>query len=178
MATILLDMDDTILDLKGPWLARYNELKGTDIKMSAWVGWDANAIGEGMYDILKEDGFFASLPPYEEAIEVIRRLNEKHEVVLLTASVFGPSMKDKGLWVQKHLPFIPEDNFMIARKKYLVRGDVLVDDGPHNISAFPGLTIAKRHGHNTNSNPDFWYDSMPELEMIINDLYGGYKVLG
>ena len=30
MAIILIDMDESILDLHGPWIARYNELYGTN----------------------------------------------------------------------------------------------------------------------------------------------------
>lgn len=177
MATILVDMDDTILDLKTPWISRYNEINGTNFTCDDMCEWDVTGkFGPTIYPILKEEGFFASLQPYEGAIEVLQRLNEKHEIIIVTASVTGYAMKEKGEWVERYLPFLHCDNFMVARKKYKIQGDVLFDDGPHNIAAFNGVTIAKRHPHNPHAAPDYWVDTMFEFEKIIEDLYGVYKL--
>lgn len=174
MARILIDMDDSIVDMKGPWIERYNQDHGTNYTGDDMEEWDiVEKFGPCMYDYLQEEGFFINLKPYPYAIGVLERLSWSHELIIVTSSVLGHSMKEKGEWCAKHLPFLPPENFIIAKKKYLVNGDVLYDDGPHNIEEFPGITIAMRHPHNKDSDPDYWVTSLLQLEEIIDDLYGG-----
>ena len=82
-------------------------------------------------------------------------------------------MEEKGEWVRDNLPFLSRDNFIIAKRKELVRGDVLFDDGPHNLGTYPGITIGMRHDYckcDPDCEPDFWVSSLLEFEQVVLEL--------
>lgn len=173
MATLLIDMDDTILPMIGPWVERYNEKFNTSFTIMDVTTWNiSEKFGEGIFDILEEEGFFANLVPYENAVEVLERLSKKHNVIIVTASVLGYSMKEKGEWVKKHLPFLKVDNFCIFKQKNLILGDLLFDDAPHNVEAFPGITVSLKGIHNTQAKPDHFVSDMLEFEQLVEKIYG------
>ncbi len=57
-----------------------------------------------------------------------------YEVYLVSSGSVG-SLCDKARWSAEHLPFMKDRLFLTDRKtpKGLIRGDVLIDDGPHNL---------------------------------------------
>lgn len=173
MATLLLDMDDTILDMRKAWIDLYNERFGTSHSVDEMSDWKvADKFGQKILDLLDEEGFFASLVPYPNAVEVIERLSKKHDVIIVTASVVGYSMKEKGEWVAKHLPFLKPDNFCIFKRKDMVRGDLLFDDAPHNVEDFPGITVCPKNNYTVKCNPDYFVADMLEFESLVERLFG------
>jgi 5'-nucleotidase len=90
-------------------------------------------------EINREPKFFYNLPAKEGAIEGIRKLSRFYDVVFVSAGEYY-SYEDKYHWIEKHLPFLPRPNLILTHRKDLVIGDVLVDDGPHNILTSPAKT--------------------------------------
>lgn len=155
-ARLLIDLDGTTVDMMKKWLDQYNKDYNDNLTVNDIKDWDTHKwvkkeCGKKIYHYLSRPGFFRDLEPYPHAIDVLGRLSKDFDVVIVTASPrIGHS--DKTLWVRNNLPFIPRRNIIFAHRKDLVRGDLLFDDSPDNLDAFPGITVALRHEYNKHVN--------------------------
>ncbi|WP_315905939.1 5' nucleotidase, NT5C type [Priestia koreensis] len=140
MTTLLIDMDSVICDLMTPWHKRYNEDFDDNLSVERLACWQSEKYvkqecGIKIYDYLDEPGLFRHLEPLPHAIEVLQRLHEKMEILIVTSSrTFAFTEKEQ--WVNEHLPFIGAKNIIFTHRKDKVYGDVLFDDAPHNLEAF------------------------------------------
>jgi 5'-nucleotidase len=147
--TVLIDLDSIIVDLWAEWCPRYNRRTGDTLTMEKITDWGVSAAKHrgALFGVLKDPGFFASLRPFPGALEGVKAISDLgHRVVIVTAGR-KYALHDKAEWVEKHLPWLDgETSLVLAWAKELVRGDVLFDDGPHNVEAYrkawPGASIA------------------------------------
>jgi 5'-nucleotidase len=154
---ILCDLDEITAQLLKKWLAKYNADHNDtlDINTVVWDGLKKQSkIGDKIYEYLHQPGFFADLEPVDGAIEALKEFKDDgHHVVILSAPSYpGSSAVDKLDWIHKHLPFIHKRDVMLGWHKFMMKGDVLIDDSPVNIKeyrkAWPDahiLTIAYNH---------------------------------
>ncbi len=150
MFTIAIDLDSTVYDLLRPWINWYNEKYGDSLQPSDVTIWDWHKLlkpecGTKIYSYLEKKGLFIELMPFPGASEAIRNVHDSG-----IRQVFATACDTKlGAWekmqaIERDFPFIGKAGLIVARDKSLVRADVLVDDGAHNIRAFQqtgGLTI-------------------------------------
>ncbi|WP_257347552.1 5' nucleotidase, NT5C type [Pseudalkalibacillus decolorationis] len=140
MKTLLIDMDSVICDLMTEWHRRYNRDYDDNLSIQDLKCWDSEnyvkkECGNKIYDYLDEPELFIKLDPLPNAIEVLRRLHENYEILIVTSSrTYAYTEKEK--WIEKHLPFIGKRNLIFTHRKEMVRGDILFDDAPHNLIAF------------------------------------------
>jgi 5'-nucleotidase len=83
--------------------------------------------------------FYTRLAPIPGAIEGVKLLMDRgHEVRIVTAVPVsaGISYHGKCQWIRDHMPFFDLKNFYAVHNKAEVMGDILLDDGPHNIEAW------------------------------------------
>lgn len=143
--TILQDMDSITVDLMGPWLDDYNSQvrrpASPVLKIEDIHSWDLHKLvpeGLDIYKVIEQQGFFRHLPDLPGAIEGTQELlDDGHDAILLTAgSNCAPS--EKAAWVMEHMPFMKNRLIITHARtpKEIIYGDVLIDDGPHNISGF------------------------------------------
>ena len=113
MKRIYIDLDDTIAD----YTKRFNELKTNDMKFP-----------QSQY------GFYTSLEPIENAIEVVNCMRERFDVYILTRpSVFNPlCYTEKRIWVENNFDLEFCKKLIICYDKFLLKGDILIDDKSHN----------------------------------------------
>ncbi|MBX6394304.1 MAG: 5'(3')-deoxyribonucleotidase [Alicyclobacillaceae bacterium] len=140
MTTLLIDMDSVIVDLMSAWCARYNadwndNLSPSDILTWEWEKYVKPECGRRIYQYLDEPGMFLHLQPLPHAIDVLKRLSNHFEILIVTSSRRS-AMAEKDEWVSRHLPFIGRKNLIFAHRKDRVCGDLLFDDAPHNLEAF------------------------------------------
>lgn len=134
---VLVDMDDTICHLVQRCIYHHNnKYPDHPMKYEDVTSWDMENIWHP--ECTPED-FFGRPGLYEElefldehVVEEMRKLHEAYEVIIVTAAS-AYSVLEKWKWMQKHLPFIPHENFITAKKKYLIDGHLLIDDGSHNL---------------------------------------------
>lgn len=144
--TILCDMDSISADLQRSWYGAYNEEYDDSITVDDILTWDTHKYvkkecGKAIYKYFTPE-LFRNLKPIVGAIEGLRRLvNAGHQVIFLTHSPVG--CRDvKEAWAKEHFPFVSE--MICANSKYLINGDVLIDDSPKNIIEY------RQHHPNTN----------------------------
>ncbi|MDQ0482034.1 5' nucleotidase, NT5C type [Guptibacillus hwajinpoensis] len=140
MKTLLIDMDSVICNLMSEWHKRYNEDYNDNLSVDKLLCWRSEdyvkaECGEKIYDYLDEPGLFLHLEPLPYAIDVLKRLSNQYDLLIVTSSRTY-AYTEKELWVEKHLPFIGKRNLIFSHRKEMIRGDLLFDDAPHNLVAF------------------------------------------
>ena len=151
---ILIDMDDTIEQLLRAWVNGVNERYGHNVQYEEMLQWDVTVPFEGLtkeqvYSIPDEPGFWKNVEPIEGAAEVIRRfMDEGHEVYIVTATPYISVAEKMDDLLFKWFPFITWDQVIITSKKQLIKGDVLIDDGIHNLEGGDYVKILMTAPHN------------------------------
>ena len=83
-------------------------------------------------ECFQKPAFFRKQRPYPGAQEFIRKLCERTEVYVCTAVPIC-AMSIRAEMIKKFFPEIPEDHIIIGKDKSVIKADVHLDDGPHNI---------------------------------------------
>ena len=151
---ILVDMDDTIEQLLKTWIARGNEKFGRNVKLDDVTVWNIAFPFPGIpkqeiYDLTYEPGFWSSIEPMPGAAEALKHfMDEGHEVYIVTSTeIEHVEEKMKGL-LFRYFPVLDWGQVIITRRKQLIRGDVLIDDGIHNLEGGPYKKILFTAPHN------------------------------
>lgn len=138
--TILVDCDDVMNNLCDAWVAELNDLYGTSVSPEDIKEWDLCSAFKTLSKNkillpLYWESFWESVTPKEGAAEGIQRLlHDGHEVIVLTDSSINTIVPKSRLMLFKHFPFLSQKDLIITSRKDLVRGDVLIDDAPHNFA--------------------------------------------
>ena len=106
-------------------------------------------------------GFYADLPPIENAVESFKLLSRKYEVYILSAPSWeNPSCyTDKRLWVEKFLGEAGYKRLILTNDKSLFTGRALIDDRmKYGVTKFKG-----EHIH-------FGSDKFPDWKTILTYL--------
>lgn len=188
MMILLIDMDEVLVDTATGWLTRYNadwndNLTVNDIKSWNWHEWVKPECGMKVYDYLFEKGFFKSLKPRLDAISSMNYLLgcKDLDICIVTASPLGSKYgyEDKKEWIMKHLPAFPLKNYMPIHRKDLVSGDIMFDDGPHNLRSFNGIAIAQSMPWNDETCCDAsvktWKEFVELIDLMRTKFSGAYE---
>ena len=119
-------------------------------------GEDEKLILEQMFEV----GFFRNLKPLDNCISVLamvaENLKDKVEMFVLSACIDTPYCQtEKYQWLQEHLPFIKEENYIFTKVgenktdyvKTVPATSVLFDDYSKNLqqwAAWGGVAVKKR----------------------------------
>lgn len=132
--TILCDLDGIVADLMSRWIAIYNEKHATRVTIHDLTKYHFESIAPGSLDLLRTPGMFANLSPLPGAIDGLKYLSRKNDIVIVSApSQLPDSASDKMHWCREHLPFVKKHSIILASQKELVRGDMLLDDSPDQL---------------------------------------------
>ena len=180
---ILVDMDDTIEQLLKRWVARANEKYGQNITPDQITSWDVSEPYPGLnkkeiYSVTYEPGFWSGVEPMPGAAEALKHfMDEGHEVYVVTAT--EPEHleeKMKGL-LFRYFPFITWDRVIVTGRKQMIRGDVLIDDGVHNLEGGGYRKILFTAPHNraydAEANGMVRADTWDEVVRIIDGMTEG-----
>lgn len=133
---LIIDSDSVLAQTVNHLLELYNEEYDLDFKLEDVTDFNVSNVQAKNTDMQKyfeQRGFFYDLKPVEGAQEYINKLIEDgHDVVVATASLVT-AYEDKYRWLQKYFPNIKKENIIMAVRKDLIKGDIMLDDGLHNI---------------------------------------------
>ena len=137
--TILVDMDDTIEQLLKALVARANERYCRNASVDDVTDWSIVCAFPGIakqqiLDFMRDADFWDTVEPVPGAAEALKHfMDEGHDVYIVTATEYEHvAEKMKGV-LFRYFPFISWDQVIITSRKQLIRGDVLIDDGVHNL---------------------------------------------
>jgi len=156
--TIFVDMDSTLADMLQPLLDEYNYDYEDTLRVDDIVEFDIKKFAKPGVDIesyFKKDGFFEKLKPLPGAIEGLEALvRAGHEVIVASSHSVNPnSAAEKLRWLKEHTPFIGHSDVMLGVKKHKLRGDVFIDDAPHQAARWlrenpDGVTMSIKWPYN------------------------------
>lgn len=152
--TIFIDMDDVLADTYGKHIELYNHEYSQKLTLEHVNGGEVwqnvpEEHQESIHRHVHEKGFFRHLNPIHDSIEVVKELSEKHEVYIASAAMqFPNSLLEKSEWLDEHMPFIDWQHRILCGHKYILRGDLLIDDRAYNLEKFVGDTILFTSPHN------------------------------
>ncbi len=154
---IFVDMDEVIADTYGEHIKIYNaEFNGslTTEKCLGTEVWKMVPVAhqESVRKHATRRRFFRDLKPIENSINVLKKINEQHDVYIASAAMqFPNSLEEKSDWLDEHLPFIPWQNRILCGHKHILKGDILIDDRSYNLKNFDGRGILFTSPHNVHT---------------------------
>jgi len=171
--TIFVDMDDVLADTFGKHIEWYNRDFNTTLKREDIVSGEVyeNVPIEHQSSIIEHSntpGFFYDLEPLSGSIEVMEALCNKHEVYIATAATqFPHSLKEKSDWLATYFPFITWQHQIMCGHKFILNGDLLIDDRAYNLEYFEGDTLLFSNPHNFNDNGFKRVSSWEEIGTLL-----------
>ena len=151
---ILVDMDDTIECLTDAWMEWLNQKHGTKAKKEDIDGWDftkpfPTLTEEEVYAPLYEDAFWDTVKPMPGAKETMEALLHRgHEIYIVTSSVHETISAKMTKVLFRYFPFLDWNHVIVAQKKQMIKGDILIDDGVHNLFGGDYIKILMTAQHN------------------------------
>jgi 5'(3')-deoxyribonucleotidase len=155
---IFVDMDDVIADTYGKHIEMYNTEFGKNLSLSHFKSGEVwQNVPEMHQDSIRRhvrtDGFFRDLEPIKDSISVLKELCEKHEVYIASAATqFPNSLREKSDWLDEYFPFISWHYRIMCGYKFILKGDLLIDDRSFNLDEFDGNTLLFNSPHNVHEN--------------------------
>jgi 5'(3')-deoxyribonucleotidase len=137
---LAIDLDSTLNTLDTEWIQFYNKDFNDNLTREDMIRWEVYTYvkpecGKKIYDYLLYSNFFKNLGMQLNADNVTKWLQQFYDIYIVTA--YTPSTcADKCEWVKQHLPHIPVENIIFCNNKGLIKADILIDDGGHNLVAF------------------------------------------
>lgn len=136
--TILTDADDVIENLLDCWVAMLNNRFGTSTSPEDVTDWNVSLAfptltKEQVYGVLADDELWHMIEPIPGAQETLQKLyDEGHNIYIVTASDYR-TCKAKFDRILPLFPWLDWNHVIITNNKQMVKGDILIDDGPHNL---------------------------------------------
>ena len=152
--TILVDMDDTIENLLEEWVRVLNKTHKRSVSLDDIKSWDIKEAFPGLsdeeaYAPLYEDSLWENVTPKMDAVIYLYKLfKEGHFIYITTSSNYKTLAAKMDKLLFKWFPFIDWSHVIVATKKQMINGDVMVDDGPHNLVGGNYVKILMTAPHN------------------------------
>lgn len=162
---IAIDLDSTLNNLIQMWLQWYNRDSGERISSYHIKSWQVHKYvpcGTNIYSYLNNPALYEACIPQPYSIEVTKELSRRHELVIVSA-ISKNTYDVKKEWCNKHFPHIK--HFVGTHSKQFI-GDVLIDDGIHNLETYKGLTICYNQPYNQDWGGVRVYNWQEVLELI------------
>lgn len=136
--TILFDADDTVEDLLGPWLSILNKTYDASIVPEDVTDWNVASFfpqltKEQVFAPLYDKHFWSLIEPIGGSVRNLQKLlADGHDLYMVTASNYQ-TCAAKVERLLEIFQFLDWNHIILASNKQMVKGDILVDDGPHNL---------------------------------------------
>lgn len=136
--TILFDADDVAEDLVNCWISLLNERYGTAVAFEDIKDWDITLAfptltKEQLFGVLQEDELWQRLEPMPGSQRILQKwYDQGYQLYMVTASDYR-TCKMKVERILQMFPFLDWEHIIFASNKQMVRGDILIDDGAHNL---------------------------------------------
>lgn len=153
MERVIIDMDEVIADPMGAMIAWYEKEHGLPVDFSKMKGSWLPGFPEQHHKMIRErlyeTGFFRSLPVMKDAVDVLKEMNQRYEIFIVSAATeFPNSLKDKLDWLLEHFPFFTWKQLVLCGEKRMVYGDYMIDDHVRHLQHFNGKKYLYTSPHN------------------------------
>ena len=151
--TILVDVDNVLEDLHTPWVNAINAKYGTNVKPDDIKSWGIESYFPTLsrtqvFSPLHKEQFWKNMKPMHDALYYLADLiADGHKLYVVTSS-HPDTVKYKYDFLRRYYePVFSYNDIIIAHDKQMVKGDVLIDDAPHNLEGgnYKGLLMDSPH---------------------------------
>lgn len=151
---LLIDMDGVMADVYKQFITFEEKESGIAINPASLAGKEEYEAFKNGRRHVNTKGFFINTPVMKDAVEVVKLLNEKYEVFIVSAAMeFPGSLPEKYDWLKKHFAFITWQQIVFCGSKTVIQGDIMIDDHYKNLDNFTGQSILFTQPHN-DGHPD------------------------
>lgn len=148
--TILVDMDDTLVQTVQTWISWLNVKYDLNVKYEDLKVWEMQAAYPSLTldqirAPLMQESFWMKVQPKPDAVEYLKKLmDDGHTVIICSAShPYTITAKIK-YCLFKYFDYLQTEQLMFTYKKQIVNADFCIDDGIHNLIDAPyrGILIS------------------------------------
>lgn len=137
----MLDVDGIIADFMGAAIKVMNKISGKNITADQVTEWEVTtALDDDAHKLaskieFNKAGFASTFEIYDGSIEAVEQLKQLTDLHFVTSpTVTNPTwVHDRVNWLSKHFKVNPKDVHHTS-KKWVVCGDVMLDDHPENLN--------------------------------------------
>ena len=133
---ILIDMDDVITCYLEDVVKEYNRIYGTNHSIEEITSWEIPSSFEyGLFSVHKQTDVLTTITPKLDSIEYINKwIDEGYGVFIVSdccncADLYGEKLE----WLKTYIPKFDLSHFIPCKEKYVISGDVLIDDNLDNL---------------------------------------------
>ena len=184
---VLLDLNDTINECGAKFWHLHEQLFHERVNPQDVTDWDLamfSSRGKDVYQLFTEPGFYRDIPLKPYAKDFVSNLQKHYDVYFVTDAPSGTShcsqgnehanpVADKRKWVEEHFPFFDSSKIIFTSHKWLITGDVLVDDKPETFYEYEKRNrniILMDAPHNRHIETTKRVSSLREAEQMIWEL--------
>jgi 5'-nucleotidase len=174
MKRIAIDMDDVLAKTTHVIIDRINEIVQGQFTYEELMT-STSQYKQEFYNhylthnsFLWEPGFFENIPVNEDAVEIVKKLQQQYEIFIVSAATeFPNSLKEKLTWMEKHFPFITWKHIVFCGHKYMIQADYLIDDHEKNLHTFTGTPLLYTAPHNLHITDFKRVNNWKEIEKLL-----------
>jgi 5'-nucleotidase len=153
MERVIIDMDEVIADPMGDMIAWYEKEYGITVDFEKMKGSWLPGFPEQHHALVRarlhEPGFFRNLPVMKDSVDVLKEMNKRYEIFIVSAATeFPNSLKEKLVWMLEHFPFFNWKQLVLCGEKRMVFGDHMIDDHVRHLQHFNGRKHLYTAAHN------------------------------
>jgi 5'(3')-deoxyribonucleotidase len=176
--TVLVDMDDVLVNSTEVWVECLNRRFGMHVRYEDLDDFDVSAAfyprtHAEVYAMQADADMWRMSRPLPGAPEALASLIARgHRVIVVTSSRYTALETKMEDVLFRYFPFLTWNDVIVTAEKQRVRGDVLIDDGPHNFQGgeYRGILFTAPHNRAFNAEKaglrraDTWQDVLTLLE--------------
>ena len=137
MVKIGIDYDSTLFNTIDVWIDLYNKKYNDKLTINDFKFWDIHKSlpkekSNKFYSILDNNELWENIKPLNNAVEVVKDLNEEYEVYIITATHHN-HIKIKSEILLKYFPFIEYKQIISCYYKQIINVDIMIDDNLENL---------------------------------------------
>ena len=176
---ILIDMDDTIEDLLGSWVAALNKEHNTSVCVDDIDDWNIHQFFPELtrYQVFEPlfcGEFWDTVKPKKDAVYYVRKLKEDGFQIFICTNTNYKTLKEKMECVLfKHFDFLSWNDVIVTTNKQIIDADILVDDAVHNLigGKYKGILFDAPHNRKFNEKEHgiIRANNWKDVYKIIND---------
>lgn len=153
MKTIAIDMDGVLANVYSQFIKMHAAEFGKVFTPEEISGVPEANVFPQERKYVNSPGFFRQAPVMEGSQAVVKLLNERYKIFIVSAAMeFPNSLIEKLLWLNEHFPFISWQQMVFCGSKEIIRADIMIDDHFKNLDYFTGETFLFTQPHNKMAN--------------------------
>lgn len=175
---ILIDMDDTTTNFLEEVINEYNKTYGTSHSIDEVTEWVIPSSFEyGLFSVLELTNILTMITPKLDSIEYINKwIDEGYDVFIVSDCCNRyQSYRDKLKWLKTYIPKFDLSHFIPCKEKYVISGDVLIDDNLDNLEKWSlhnpyGMDLLMTAQHNKGIQDERRIYSFEEADDLIKTM--------